>query len=96
MIEAELNGREILDKRQLHDRLALELGFPPWYGSNLDALYDCLMDIREDTELEILNYQHLREHLGVYCDRLLHVLGRAEKENGRFFLKGISCENPPA
>jgi RNAse (barnase) inhibitor barstar len=27
------------------------LGFPPWYGANLDALFDCLTDLPEQTEV---------------------------------------------
>ena len=45
MIEVRLDGRQISDKKQLHDQLSMELGFPAWYGSNLDALYDCLTDL---------------------------------------------------
>ena len=40
-----------LSPAQLHRVLAQELEFPSWYGSNLDALYDCLTDLEEDTHL---------------------------------------------
>ena len=32
-------------EKQMHDMLARELGFPGYYGRNLDALNDCLSDI---------------------------------------------------
>lgn len=40
-----LDCREPLNR--LHTRLAAALSFPDWYGHNLDALYDCLTDLRE-------------------------------------------------
>ena len=39
----------IKNKQQLHQLLAKELSFPSYYGHNLDALMDCLTDIRRDT-----------------------------------------------
>jgi len=34
---------------QVQDYLALQFGFPDYYGKNLDALYDMLTDICEPT-----------------------------------------------
>lgn len=48
---AHLDGRSIDSAARLHDALASELGFPSWYGANLDALADCLRDVRTDTVL---------------------------------------------
>ena len=45
-----LNGAEIT-----HEILAEKLGFPPYYGRNLDALHDCLTDIAEDTAIILQN-----------------------------------------
>ena len=42
MKTAYINGREIADKQELHRVLAEQLEFPPYYGGNLDALYDLL------------------------------------------------------
>lgn len=86
MAEVRLDGEMIQDKAQLHNWLAEELGFPSWYGRNLDALYDCLTDIRDETRLVIFHSERLAETLGPYMDRLLEVLHRAEREDPRFFL----------
>lgn len=86
MIEARLDGRQISDRKQLHHILSMELDFPAWYGSNLDALYDCLMDIHEDTVLVILHWEQLMERLGDYGNRWFHVLSQAERENHWFQL----------
>lgn len=42
--------------RQLHEKLQEALSFPDWYGCNLDALYDCLTAIGEETELVLENF----------------------------------------
>ena len=40
-----LNCGGIAGKKDLHVRIAETLGFPDWYGMNLDALMDCLTDL---------------------------------------------------
>ena len=45
--------------RQLHLKLKEELGFPDWYGCNLDALYDCLTAISQETVLTLAGFQAL-------------------------------------
>jgi len=43
LARADLGG--VPDKETLLERLALELGFPAWFGGNWDALEDCLTDL---------------------------------------------------
>ena len=50
----------IATKQQLHNALAEALHFPDWYGHNLDALYDCLTDLR-DIHLVLTQWQTLPE-----------------------------------
>lgn len=88
MLEGKLDGKEIQDRKQLHDTLAMELQFPVWYGANLDALYDCLTDIHIETRLTVLHSDKLRENLGPYADKLFYVLRRAARENPRFISAG--------
>ena len=76
-----LDGREIKDREMLHDVLASALGFPDWYGRNLDALYDCLTDAGEGTEICLLHENALVEHLGGYTKALVKVMEEAAAEN---------------
>lgn len=78
-----LDGEMIKDKEMLHDILAEALEFPEWYGHNLDALHDCLTDIREETEIRIRNESALAEHMGSYVTALKKVLCMAAEENER-------------
>lgn len=34
-------------RRQAHEIIADSLGFPEYYGKNLDALFDCLLELPE-------------------------------------------------
>lgn len=82
-----LDGEEIRDKEKLHEMLAEALKFPNWYGKNLDALYDCLTDGQEETEIVVRNRELLREHLGRYAELFLKVLFQAEQERAHIHLK---------
>ena len=76
-----LDGEVLTDQKALHDRLAEDLGFPDWYGRNLDALYDCLTDLAEETEIRFRNEQALAEHLGNYAGAIKKVICTAVEEN---------------
>lgn len=76
-----IDGAAIESRGDLHDTLARQLSLPEWYGRNLDALYDCLTDIHEDSELRLIHPEELFAHLGVYADVLQTVLRDACGEN---------------
>ncbi|QJC51717.1 barnase inhibitor [Paenibacillus albicereus] len=44
MRELLLDGSKLHDWDDIHDWFAEQLGFPDYYGRNLDALWDCLGD----------------------------------------------------
>ena len=54
MKKVTIDTNQLQTIEQIHDYLAKELNFPDYYGKNLDALYDCLTDISEETEIELL------------------------------------------
>ncbi|MCO6460765.1 MAG: barstar family protein [Saprospiraceae bacterium] len=62
-IVVEINGSEINDWKALYDLITENLHFPGYFGENLDALYDMLLDLqwlKQDTiELVISDYQKL-------------------------------------
>ena len=80
-MDVTLNGGTVESREALHAALAAGLHFPAWYGGNLDAMHDCLTDIREETEIRVLETEALRETLGAYADRWLWVLREAAEEN---------------
>ena len=48
----------IATKEDLHAHIANRLGFPDWYGHNLDALMDCLTDLT-DTAVTLTGWEGL-------------------------------------
>lgn len=46
-----LNLERCRSREEAHRYLKAKFGFPEYYGENLDALYDCMTDIAEDTEI---------------------------------------------
>ena len=80
-MELHLDGQTIDSCEALHRRLAEGLRFPDWYGRNLDALYDCLTDLREPAAIAVQNAAALRAHLGAYADVFCRVLRESAAEN---------------
>lgn len=79
-----MEGGNIRTREELHDALIRALNLPTWYGRNLDALYDCLTALKQDTELRLLHPARLEEALGGYARSLLSVLRDAAAENPNF------------
>ena len=80
-----LNSRE-----QVQDYMAEKFDFPPYYGRNLDALYDCLTDICEP--VAIACYLPGKEPKCSYIDRVCQTIKDAEKDNdclAVFFVRTI-------
>ena len=72
----------ILDAEQLNtpepaqSYLMEKFDFPSYYGKNLDALFDCLMEMKD---IEI-HFEHV-EAAGAYFKKLLRVFKEASEEN---------------
>ena len=80
-MEIILDGRTVDSRETLHQRLFELLHLPAWYGRNLDALHDCLTELREPVTLRVIQAHALRETLGGYASGFSHVLDDSEREN---------------
>ena len=76
-----LDGAAASDKESLHRYLRERLVLPPHYGDNLDALYDALTDIAEDTVIKLLHSDLFEQRLGWYGRQLMRVLKDAVEDN---------------
>lgn len=65
----------------LHKYLHTALALPEYYGANLDALYDCLTEIAEPTQIVVPADITDNEKLSWYGEQLLQVLQDAAEEN---------------
>ena len=81
MRRVELRGSALASIQDVHETLKAALDFPKYYGSNLDALADCLTEMHEETEIVFTELPLLKEQLGEKADRLLRVLQACAGEN---------------
>ena len=84
-----LDGEKIQNREMLHDVLAEGLNFPEWYGRNLDALFDCLTDLRSGAKIVLCREELLREKLGAYADVLVKVFCEAMEENASLQIERV-------
>lgn len=58
-----LDGARMGSRAELHDALAAAFSLPAHYGRNLDALWDCLTEQREGTEVILTSPEAMPEAL---------------------------------
>lgn len=78
-----LEGSRMTDRADAHAHIAEVLGFPEWYGANLDALWDQLTELGP-TALLLTNPQDLLADDPDYREKLLDTLFQAAMENPLF------------
>jgi ribonuclease inhibitor len=76
-----LDGKAMLDRVSAHDHLALRLALPVYYGRNLDALYDVLTGLSEDTQIILEDPAAVIENMGKYGEALLSTMQEAAESN---------------
>lgn len=76
-----LDGGEMASREMAHQALQQGLVLPEYYGKNLDALYDCLTEIGQETLLEVKHADKLLEALGAYGGLLVRVMEEAGRAN---------------
>ena len=73
-----LDAVNMTEKNAAHDYLKKALALPDYYGSNLDALYDCLTELGV-TEIQFVNL----DAAGGYFAKVLSVFREAQEDNPR-------------
>ncbi len=73
-----LDGAMMTSQAGAHDHIQEALGFPSYYGRNLDALYDCLTDMKG--EICMYHVSLLRRSLNVYAEKILRVFSDAQSD----------------
>ena len=81
-----LNGKEYAARKDFYQDIREKMEFPDYFGNNLDALHDCLSEVREETVILLRNRAVFEENLGSYVQKIERVLKESAKENDR-----LSC-----
>lgn len=75
-----LNTDHLMDKPSAHSYLSGQFGFPDYYGNNLDALWDMLTEISQDTTIT------LRGESSGYAKQIEALLQEATESNPNLHL----------
>ena len=81
-----LDCKKLLQKEQAHIYLAEVLGFPDYYGKNLDALFDCLTEMGECKI--VLKEEAAVHQTDCYGTKVLKALEDAVQANPRLKVEG--------
>ena len=90
-VEYKLDFTDIDSVEKLHDYLAEKLPLPNYYGRNLDALYDSLMEMPL-CMISLYNFAAL-EALGDYALSLAEVFEAASTDNLRLMIIYVTGGN---
>ena len=71
---------EVKNREDLHEVLKETLSLPSYYGKNLDALYDVLMEIHDPWFVKFTGTSAARESLGSYFNNLVATFDDAHQE----------------
>ena len=74
MKQIKLDFSRINSISDFHDILAEILEFPPYYGRNKDAFWDCLSDLEEKLEFVLVGFEELDEALKVELSGYVELL----------------------
>ena len=77
-----LDGREMTSREAAYALIARTMRFPAWFGNNLDALADCLGELRKCSMVIILHTDALLAQLGEYGEKLLACFRDSAREVG--------------
>lgn len=80
MKEYVIDCRRLTDRETAHEYLGELFGFPEYYGRNLDALHDCLLEL-PPCRIS-LEYPWALDSLGRYAPMLLQVFRVSADEHG--------------
>lgn len=74
---------EIKDITEVHLLLKEKLGFPEWYGENLDALWDLVTGYIEPCIVELSGFEIVSEDIRDDIQKVLAIFLEAEEKYGQ-------------
>lgn len=90
-MDVTINCGYITDEESFHKIFAKSLQLPPYYGNNLDALFDCLTTMPAPSTITLYNVQSMLDNLGGYGRAALNLIETVERENpGRLTVNVLS------
>lgn len=82
---AEIDGFKIQSELDFHQEIAQVLNFSPYYGKNLDALWDVLSrDVERPVSLVWKNSAASQKSMPLDFDKIIDVLRDVEKQDADY------------
>ncbi|ELY7490942.1 barstar family protein [Cronobacter turicensis] len=82
MTEIILDGKKIENESEFHSVMSDLLNFGPYYGRNLDALWDRLStDVERPVKFIWLNSDLSRNNLGYSFDQIIKIFERTRQQD---------------
>ncbi|MCT8344266.1 MULTISPECIES: barstar family protein [Photorhabdus] len=82
-----LDGKDICSEGDFHKALSEQLEFGPYYGNNLDALWDRLSsDIERPVTIVWLNSESSHQYLGDTFKKIITIFNRVKEQDINFKL----------
>lgn len=75
-----INGKKVIDRKQLHEYLIQVFKLPDYYGRNLDALWDCLSTDNSIKKITIIHTDNLVNTLGDYSTAFIQLFNDLNKK----------------
>ena len=91
MTEIELNGKRMTSESAAMEYLFDMFEFPEYYGDDLEALYDALADLTEETHVTIINRDIMNNTS--FGQRLMWTFEDAASDNSQLSLAWTEEEN---
>lgn len=83
-----LDGKDMTSRDKTYRIIKKTMGFPDWFGRNLDALADCLGDLSaKKTAIVFVNTDALCDHLGPYAEKILNCFRQLADEVGFLWIE---------
>lgn len=83
MKEITIDGEKIEAKSQVNELFVKELGFPEYCGNNLDAIGDCLDELKTTVTINFVNRERMKLKFGRFATVLSQMLKLAAKHNNK-------------
>lgn len=84
MKEFVLDGAAMTSKEAIYQQLSRVFSFPTYFGHNLDAVWDLLMEEDEHIEIHFKHIALLVEHMDDYGEKLVKVFHNLEAINRHY------------
>ena len=81
MKEYKIDASKFTTRRRSHVTMKKILVDCGYHGCNLDALYDVLTTLFDDTHIVIENFAVARANLGEYADVMVEVFATSKRQN---------------